>query len=218
MSTSSRWAAHLLRRAAPTMMSEEELQCSVCHELPPGEVHQCSRGHFLCVACWNRMDDAVGGRKCPECRALLPRANRCRVAELAIKNLPRPDGYTTPPPVRPNNRGQPLTPLLEGTEGSLVRDLEEKLLISEAKVVSLEICLVEEIAARNEEARIRVQLEEKQAQLEQELKEATKWTSSRSDAAMRIAVVATRDAMATRLAALEIENSARSPLRWIEEP
>jgi len=61
-------------------------------------------------------------------------------------------------------------------------------------------------------------LEEKQAQLEQELKEATKWTSSRSDAAMRIAVVATRDAMATRLAALEIENSARSPLRWIEEP
>ena len=63
-----------------------------------------------------------------------------------------------------------------------------------------------------------MQLEEKQAQLEQELKEATKWTSSRSDAAMRIAVVATqeRDAMATRLAALEIESSARSPLRWVE--
>ena len=62
-----------------------------------------------------------------------------------------------------------------------------------------------------------MQLEEKQAQLEQELKEATKWTSSRSDAAMRIAVVATqeRDAMATRLMALE--NSARSPLRWVEE-
>ena len=64
-----------------------------------------------------------------------------------------------------------------------------------------------------------VSFEEKQAQLEQELKDATKWTSSRSDAAMRIAVVATqeRDAMATRLAALEIENSSRSPLRWIEE-
>ena len=151
MSTSARWEdLHFLFRAAPTVMSEEELKCSVCHELPPGEVHQCSRGHFLCVACWNGMDEAWGGRKCPECRVTLGRANRCRVAELAIKNLPRPDGYTTPPPVRPNNRGQPLTPLLEGTEGSLVRDLEEKLLLSEAKVVSLEICLVEEIAARNE--------------------------------------------------------------------
>jgi hypothetical protein len=172
------------------------------------------------------MDEAWGGRKCPECRALLPRANRCRVAELAIKNLPRPDGYTTPPPVRPNNRGQPLTPLLEGTEGSLVRDLEEKLRVSEAKVEELERCLVDEIAERNEHARIIMQLEQEKAelarkntQLEQELKEATKWTSSRSDAAMRIAVVATqeRDAMATRLAALEIDNSARSPLRWIEE-
>ena len=213
-------------------MSEEELKCSVCHELPPGEVHQCSRGHFLCVACWNGMDEAWGGRKCPECRALLPRANRCRVAELAIKNLPRPDGYTTPPPVRPNNRGQPLTPLLEGTEGSLVRDLEEKLRVSEAKVEELERCLVDEIAERNEHARIIMQLEQEKAeierkntQLEQQLKEfvawhyqCQAWKSSRSDAAMRIAVVATRDAMATRLAALEIENSARSPLRWIEEP
>ena len=51
----------------------------------------------------------------------LPRANRNRVAELAIKHLPRPDGYTTPPPVRPNNRGHPLTPLLEGQRvGELV--------------------------------------------------------------------------------------------------
>ena len=201
----------VLRRAAPTMMSAEELSCSVCYELPTGEVHQCSRGHFLCVSCWNDIDK-LPSRVCPECRVPLPRANRCRVAELAIKHLPRPDGYTTPPPVRPNNRGQQLTPLLEGSEGSL----EEKLLISEAKVVSLEICLVEEIAARNEEARLRMELEEKQAQLEQELKEATKWTSSRSDAAMRIAVVATqeRDAMATRLAALE--RAARSPLRWVE--
>ena len=65
----------------------------------------------------------------------------------------------------------------------------------------------------------KAELERKNTQLEQKLKEATNWTSSRSDAAMRIAVVATqeRDAMATRLAALEIENSARSPLRWIEE-
>ena len=59
--------------------------------------------------------------------------------------------------------------------------------------------------------------------IEQQLKEfvawhyqCQAWKSSRSDAAMRIAVVATRDAMATRLAALEIENSARSPLRWVE--
>ena len=64
----------------------------------------------------------------------------------------------------------------------------------------------------------KAELERKNTQLEQELKK-TNWTSSRSDAAMRIAVVATqeRDAMATRLAALEIENSSRSPLRWIEE-
>ena len=57
------------------------------------------------------MDEAVGGRKCG-CRLTLPRGNRNRVAELAIKNF-RPDGYTTPPPVHLNNRGQPLTPLLE---------------------------------------------------------------------------------------------------------
>ena len=130
---------------------------------------------------------------------------------------------------RPNNRGQPLTPLLEGV---LVRDLEEKLRVSEAKVEDLERCLVDEIAERNEHARIIMQLEQEKAeierkntQLEQQLKEfiawhyqCQAWTSSRSDAATRIAVVATRDAMATRLAALEIENSARSPLRWIEEP
>ena len=69
----------------------------------------------------------------------------------------------------------------------------------------------------------KAEIERKNTQLEQQLKEFVAWhyqcwTSSRSDAAMRIAVVATRDAMATRLAALEIENSARSPLRWIEEP
>ena len=212
-------------------MGEEELKCSVCHELPPGEVHQCTRGHFLCVSCWNRMDDAVGGRKCPECRVPLGRSNRCRVAELAIKNLPRPDGYTTPPPVRPNNRGQPLTPLLEGPP-TVTPAIQQT-------IQDLERCLVDEIAASNAaraayqlEQSIRMQLEQEKAELEQEkaelerkntqleqkLKE-TNWTSSRSDAAMRIAVVATqeRDAMATRLAALEIENSARSPLRWIEE-
>ena len=32
-------------------MQEDDLTCSVCYELPPGEVHQCQRGHFLCVSC-----------------------------------------------------------------------------------------------------------------------------------------------------------------------
>ena len=168
----------VLRRAAPTMMSEEELQCSVCFELPPGEVHQCTRGHFLCVACWNGMDEAWGGRKCPECRVPLGRSNRCRVAELAIKNLPRPDGYTTPPLAqeRPNNRGDALTPLLEGQR---TRELEEKLRTSQANVEELERRLEEEIAARAEEARANearsflkeAQHQEKRAQLEQKLKD-----------------------------------------------
>ena len=56
----------------------------------------------------------------------LPRANRCRVAELAIKHLPRPDGYTTPPPVRPDNLGDPLTPLLQNPLS--VRELEDMLI------------------------------------------------------------------------------------------
>jgi len=77
------------------------------------------------------MDEAVGGRKCPECRVPLPRANRCRVAELAIKHLPRPDGYTTPPPVRPDNRGDPLTPLLDGQR---VRELEQELEETKARL------------------------------------------------------------------------------------
>ena len=69
MSTSARWEdLHFLFRAAPTVMSEEELKCSVCHELPPGEVHQCSRGHLLCVKCWNDLDK-LPRRACPECRA-----------------------------------------------------------------------------------------------------------------------------------------------------
>ena len=136
-------SANVLRRAAPTMMSAEELSCSVCYELPPGEVHQGSRGHFLCVSCWNWMDEAVSGRKCPECRVLLPRANRNRVAELAIKHLPRPEGYTTPPSVRPNNYGDPLTPLLEGQvelELFLQEELEEtreRLRIAEAEIDDL---------------------------------------------------------------------------------
>ena len=29
-------------------MNEDDLTCSVCYELPPGEVHQCTRGHFRC--------------------------------------------------------------------------------------------------------------------------------------------------------------------------
>ena len=174
----------VLRRAAPTMMSEEELQCSVCFELPLGEVHQCTRGHFLCVACWNGMDEAWGGRKCPECRVPLGRSNRCRVAELAIKNLPRPDGYTTPPLAqeRPNNRGDALTPLLEG---QVTRDLEQKLRTSEAKVEELERRLEEEFAARTEEARTsearwclkEAELERKNTQLDQKLKEAMRRVS-----------------------------------------
>ena len=64
-------------------VSAEELQCAVCFEVPPGEVHQCSRGHFLCLSCWNEMDRAPD-RVCGECRVPLPFYNRNRVAERAI--------------------------------------------------------------------------------------------------------------------------------------
>ena len=109
-------------------MQEDDLTCSVCYELPPGEVHQCSRGHFLCVSCWNDIDK-LPSRVCPECRVPLPKANRSKVAEIAIRYLPRtcahcgeegstlgherecarrPDAGQTPPPVKPRNRGPAL--------------------------------------------------------------------------------------------------------------
>ena len=67
------------------VIDEKELLCSVCYQLPPGEVHQCHRGHFLCVTCWNDLDKVRSGRKCPECRAPVPKAARNKVAELAIR-------------------------------------------------------------------------------------------------------------------------------------
>ena len=114
-------------------MDEEELTCSVCYELPAGQVHQCTRGHFLCVGCWNDLDK-LPRRICPECRVPVPKANRNKVAELAIRYLPRtcthcgeenstlghereckqrPDAGRTPTQPSVNNRGAALTPILE---------------------------------------------------------------------------------------------------------
>ena len=114
-------------------MDEEELTCSVCYELPLGQVHQCTRGHFLCVGCWNDLDK-LPRRICPECRVPVPKANRNKVAELAIRYLPRtcthcgeenstlghereckqrPDAGRTPTQPSVNNRGAALTPILE---------------------------------------------------------------------------------------------------------
>ena len=114
-------------------MDEEELTCSVCYELPFGQVHQCTRGHFLCVGCWNDLDK-LPRRICPECRAPVPKANRNKVAELAIRYLPRtcthcgeenstlghereckqrPNAGRTPTQPSVNNRGAALTPILE---------------------------------------------------------------------------------------------------------
>lgn len=94
------------------------------------------RGHFLCVLCWNDLDK-LPRRSCPECRAPVPKANRNKVAELAIRYLPRtcahcgeegttlgherecgrrPDAGRTPPPVVARNRGTALTPLLRSDQ------------------------------------------------------------------------------------------------------
>eukprot|EP00964_Phaeocystis_antarctica_P072502 scaffold44360_cov58-Phaeocystis_antarctica.AAC.1 len=65
-------------------MSAEALECPVCLTLPEGEVHQCNEGHCYCAACWNRLEEP---RRCPECRQLVPQANRSRAAERAIAAL-----------------------------------------------------------------------------------------------------------------------------------
>ena len=59
----------------------EALKCPICLQLPAGEVHQCGNGHCLCLACWARLETRI----CPECRAPVPKANRNKVAELAIR-------------------------------------------------------------------------------------------------------------------------------------
>lgn len=92
-------------------ISAEELQCAVCYDVPPGEVHQCSRGHFLCLSCWDSMDRAPE-RLCGECRVPLPRTNRNLVAERAIQGLPQPPEQPSTP-ARASNRGAPLTPFLQ---------------------------------------------------------------------------------------------------------
>ena len=60
----------------------------------------------LRASCWN---GSTSYRPyLPGVPRALPRANRNRVAELAIKHLPRPDGYTTPPRCAQQPR-RPLT-------------------------------------------------------------------------------------------------------------
>ena len=114
-------------------MDEDELQCSVCFELPSGEVHQCHRGHFYCLSCWNDFD-ILPQRVCPQCRLPVPASNRSIVAEDAIRALPRErcdhcgESNTTlghirecsqrpaprTPPMRAVNAGLQLTPTLRG--------------------------------------------------------------------------------------------------------
>ena len=103
---------HMIGATTPmSAISAEDLKCAVCCEVPPGEVHQCSRGHFLCLSCWNRMDRAPE-RLCGECRVPLPLSNRNLVAERAIQGLPQPPEQPNTP-VRVANRGVPLTPFLQ---------------------------------------------------------------------------------------------------------
>ena len=102
---------HVIGQPNVSAISAEDLKCAVCYEVPPGEVHQCSRGHFLCLSCWNRMDRAPE-RLCGECRVPLPLSNRNLVAERAIQGLPQPPEQPNTP-VRVANRGAPLTPFLQ---------------------------------------------------------------------------------------------------------
>jgi len=60
------------------------LECPICLELPPGEVHQCTNGHCYCVQCFN----VINPRRCPECRERLPRRNRSIAQERVIGALP----------------------------------------------------------------------------------------------------------------------------------
>mmetsp|Transcript_23416 Transcript_23416/g.54186 ORF Transcript_23416/g.54186 Transcript_23416/m.54186 type:complete len:297 (-) Transcript_23416:569-1459(-) len=60
------------------------LECPICLELPPGEVHQCTNGHCYCVQCFN----VISPRRCPECRERLPRRNRSIAQERVIGALP----------------------------------------------------------------------------------------------------------------------------------
>ena len=61
----------------------EALECSVCLDLPSGEMHQCLEGHCICVDCWRRLDP----HRCPECRDWLPPKNRNRDREARIAAL-----------------------------------------------------------------------------------------------------------------------------------
>ena len=109
---SARMSTAMVRRAAPTI-DERGRSTVSCYGLA------CVRGAPMLA--WSSlrlvlepMDEAVGGRKCPKCRVPIPRANRNRVAELAINT---PPARTATPRRRRcvgSNRGDPLTPLLEG--------------------------------------------------------------------------------------------------------
>ncbi len=107
---------------------ERSLCCCVCFDLPGGQVHQCHRGHFVCVSCWDSL------AKCPLCTTTLPASNCNRIAQEVISRLPREHcnhcgqqnttlGHIrecsqrpapSSPPRPPANLRQPLTPVLEG--------------------------------------------------------------------------------------------------------
>ena len=73
-------------------MEDDDYACVVCLQIPPGEVHQCMRGHFECIDCWQELQALVKSlRNCPQCRDELPPhppGNRNIMVEKAIAKLP----------------------------------------------------------------------------------------------------------------------------------
>ena len=65
--------------------------CNICLSIPDSDVHQCPSGHIFCAACLkaHRVAGLERSSLCPVCRCTLPAEPiRCRIAELAIGELP----------------------------------------------------------------------------------------------------------------------------------
>jgi hypothetical protein len=67
---------------------EEDLNCSICYELPHNEIYQCQNGHLMCATCYKKLVDSHQPR-CATCRIHLnrERPTRNRFAELILSQL-----------------------------------------------------------------------------------------------------------------------------------
>ena len=75
------------RRRDDTESLRQDYECPVCMDLPSGPVHRCAKGHRICGACAERLEN----RRCPVCRVALPPVGdpwRDRERERAIAQLP----------------------------------------------------------------------------------------------------------------------------------